>query len=307
MAEPAAVTAWEARGRLLSLPQGEVWVLDQPPADDAGLDPVLLLHGFPTCSFDWRHVLPALSRRRRVVAFDFPGFGLSAKPDRRYSLRHQADVAESVCAALGLGRIALVTHDMGDSVGGELLARDLDGDLDLEISRRVLANGSIYLELAQLTPGQLFLLDLPDARLEPPAQRPAGERPAGERDEGAAMRAALAATFAPDYQPGPDELAAQWALIVRNGGHHLLPRTIRYIEDRRAEEARFTGAIERHPSPLAVVWGDRDPIAVVAMVDRLLERRPDAARTILDGVGHYPMIEDPGRFAAATVGVLDGD
>src|ERR687892_611380 len=230
MAEPAGVTAWEARGRLLSLPQGEVWVLDQPPADDAGLDPVLLLHGFPTCSFDWRHVLPALSRRRRVVAFDFPGFGLSAKPDRRYSLRHQADVAESVCAALGLGRIALVTHDMGDTVGGELLARDLDGDLDFEISRRVLANGSIYLELAQLTPGQLFLLDLPDARLEPPAQRSAGERPAGERDEGAAMRTALAATFAPDHQPGPDELAAQWALIARNDGHHLLPRTVRFLD-----------------------------------------------------------------------------
>jgi pimeloyl-ACP methyl ester carboxylesterase len=307
MAEPAGVAAWEARGRLLSLPQGEVWVLDQPPADDAGLDPVLLLHGFPTCSFDWRHVLPALSRRRRVVAFDFPGFGLSAKPDRRYSLRHQADVAESVCAALGLGRIALVTHDMGDSVGGELLARDLDGDLDFEISRRVLANGSIYLELAQLTPGQLFLLDLPDARLEPPAQRSAGERPAGERDEGAAMRTALAATFAPDHQPGPDELAAQWALIARNDGHHLLPRTIRYIEDRRAEEARFTGAIERHPSPLGVVWGDRDPIAVVAMVDRLLERRPDATPATLDGVGHYPMIEDPERFAAATVRFLDGE
>src|SRR5918996_1610181 len=138
--------------------------------------------------------------------------------------------ARSGCAALGLGRIALVTHDMGDSVGGELLARDLDGDLDFEISRRVLANGSVYLELAQLTPGQLFLLDLPDARLEPPAQRSAGERPAGERDEGAAMRTALAATFAPDHQPGPDELAAQWALIARNDGHHLLPRTVRFLD-----------------------------------------------------------------------------
>jgi pimeloyl-ACP methyl ester carboxylesterase len=304
VSEPAAIAEWEARGRTLSLPQGDVWVLDQPAADDAGLDPVLLLHGFPTCSFDWRHVLPVLGRRRRVVAFDFLGFGLSDKPDRRYSLRHQADVAEAVCAAVGLRRFALVTHDMGDSVGGELLARDLDGDLDLEVTRRVLANGSIYLELAQLTPGQLFLLDLPDARLEPP-ERPAGED--GERDEGAAMRTALAATFSPDRQPHADELDAQWALIARNGGHHLLPRTIRYIEDRRAEEARFTGAIERHLSPLGVVWGDRDPIAVVAMVDRLLERRPDAGAAVLDGVGHYPMIEDPDRFAVATVGFLDAD
>ena len=296
--EPAAVADWAARGRVLSLPGGDVWVLDQPASHEAGLDPVLVLHGFPTCSFDWRHVLPALSRRRRVVLFDFPGFGLSDKPDQRYSLRRQADVAEAVCAALGLDRLALVTHDMGDSIGGELLARDLDGDLGIEITRRVLANGSIYLELAQLTPGQLFLLDLPDARLDPP---PPGAPP----DDGAAMRAALAATFSPDSPSDPGELAAQWALIARGGGHRLLPRTIRYIEDRRAEEARFTGAIERHRSPLAVVWGDRDPIAVVAMVDRLHERRPDAHLAVLDGVGHYPMIEDPGRFAAATVGFLD--
>jgi pimeloyl-ACP methyl ester carboxylesterase len=296
--EPASVADWAARGRVLSLPAGDVWVLDQPATVDAGLDPVLVLHGFPTCSFDWRHVLPALSLSRRVVLFDFPGFGLSDKPDQRYSLRHQADVAEAVCGALELDRIALVTHDMGDSIGGELLARDLDGDLGLEITRRVLANGSIYLELAHLTPGQLFLLDLPDARLDP---RPAGAPP----DDGEAMRAALAATFSSDSPPDPGELAAQWALIARDGGERLLPRTIRYIEDRRAEEARFTGAIERHPSPLAVVWGDRDPIAVVAMVDRLRGRRSDARVTVLGGVGHYPMIEDPARFAAATLDFLD--
>jgi pimeloyl-ACP methyl ester carboxylesterase len=297
--EPAVVAEWEARGQMLPRADGDVWVLDQPAAEDAGLEPVLVLHGFPTCSFDWRHVLPALSRQRRVVLFDFLGFGLSSKPDRRYSLRHQADVTEDLCARLGLDRVALVTHDMGDSIGGELLARDLEGGLAIEIRRRVLTNGSIYLELAQLTPGQLFLLDLPDARLDPPA---GAELSTGD---GAAMRAALAATFSPDHPADDDELAAQWALIARNGGQHLLPRTIRYIEDRRAEESRYTGAIERHPSPLGVVWGEEDPIAVVAMVDRLLERRPATEAVVLGGVGHYPMIEDPARFGAALARFLD--
>lgn len=296
MTEPAEVSAWEERGRRLSLAVGDVWALDQPAADDAGLDPVFVLHGFPTCSFDWRHVLPTLAARRRVVLFDFPGFGLSAKPDVRYRLRDQADVAEAVAAELGLERVALVTHDMGDSVGGELLARDLDGQLPFAVSGRVLTNGSIYLDLAQLTAGQLFLLDLPDAQLD-----------AVGGDDGAPMRAALAATCSPSHQPSDEELAAQWALISRNDGHTLLPRTIRYIEDRRAEESRYTGAIERHPSPLGVVWGDQDPIAVVAMAHRLAERRPDATTAILDGVGHYPMIEAPERFGATVVRLLDAD
>jgi pimeloyl-ACP methyl ester carboxylesterase len=73
-----------------------------------------------------------------------------------------------------------------------------------------------------------------------------------------------------------------------------------------AEEARYTGAIESHQSPLGIVWGELDPIAVHAMTDRLLERRPDATRATLEGVGHYPMVEAPDRFAAAVLDFLDG-
>ena len=84
-----------------------------------------------------------------------------------------------------------------------------------------------------------------------------------------------------------------------NDGHKLLARTIRYIEDRRARESRFTGAIEKHPSPLGVIWGARDPIAVREMSSRLVDARPDARLIVLDDVGHYPMIEAPEDFAAA--------
>jgi pimeloyl-ACP methyl ester carboxylesterase len=53
-----------------------------------------------------------------------------------------------------------------------------------------------------------------------------------------------------------------------------------------------------------VVWGVDDPIAVVAMVDRLVSARPDATVTRLDGVGHYPMLEAPRRFADAVTAAL---
>ncbi len=92
--------------------------------------------------------------------------------------------------------------------------------------------------------------------------------------------------------------------MVHNDGDRIMPRLIRYIEERRANEQRFTGAIERHPSPLGIVWGADDPIAVVAMTDRLHQVRPDATKTVLDGVGHYPMVESPARFAAAVVPLL---
>ena len=93
-------------------------------------------------------------------------------------------------------------------------------------------------------------------------------------------------------------------LALRNGGLELLPRTIRYIEDRRLEESRYTGAIEAHPSPLSVIWGDQDPVAVVAMAHQLVARRPHTPLTVLEGVGHYPMVEAPEAFAGAVVDAL---
>ncbi len=284
------VRVWEARGHRLVVDGRSVWVLDVPAIDDGADDPLLVLHGFPSCSFDWRNVLDALRARRRVIAVDFLGFGLSDKPDLRYGMRLQADVVEAVARELGLTAVALLTHDMGDTVGGELLARSLEGTLPFAVTRRVLTNGSIYIDMAHLTTGQQLLLSLDDAPTD--------------LVQADGFKAGLAGTFSPKSAVGDDELDAQWLLAERNDGHRLLARTIRYIEDRRAEERRFTGAIETHPSPLAVVWGADDPIAVVAMTAELSRARPDAAVTILDGVGHYPMIEAPERFAAAVTAAL---
>lgn len=286
------VEAWRSHGALHVIDGDEVFVLDQPcTGPEPTAPPLLVLHGFPTCSFDFVGCLPMLAADRRVVLFDFVGFGLSAKPDRRYGIRAAADTAVGVAEAVGLTEVDLLTHDMGDSVGGEVLARDLDGGLPLTIRRRVITNGSIYLELAHLTTGQQLLLSLPDEALELTDPVRYGE--------------SLAATCAPAHRPSDAELAAQWELLSHGDGQRLLPRTIRYIEDRRAEEDRYTGAIELHPSPLGIVWGDLDPIAVHAMTDRLLAARPDAQRTTLEGVGHYPMVEAPLPFAQAVLAHLD--
>jgi len=291
------VQEWEALGRHVEVDGHRLFVVDHPAADEVE-PPVLVLHGFPSCSLDWRAVLPRLAERRRVVLFDFLGFGLSDKPDLRYGIGLHADHAQRVVAGLGFDEIALVTHDMGDSVGGELLARSLEGTLGFGIGRRVLTNGSIYLGMAQLTAGQHALMALPDERLGP-------ERSADEWKPG--FVAGLAGTFAPSRQPSSDEMDAQWQMAAHQEGYRLLPRLIRYLEDRMADEARFTGAIESHPSPLGIVWGERDPVAVHPMALRLREARPDAVLTTLDGVGHYPMIEDPERTADAIVAALDAE
>lgn len=281
------VDGWRALGARWRVGGHELFVVDLAAEHEAAA-PVLVLHGFPTSGADWRPVLPVLRERRRVVCCDLLGYGLSDKPDVAYSLFAQADLVEALAAEAGLAEVALVTHDMGDSVGGELLARSLDGALSFRVERRVVTNGSIYLGLAHLTAGQQMLRSLPDERLS--EDRAPTEAALGE---------ALRATFAPDAAVADEEVAAMARLVVAGGGHRLLPRLIRYLDERAEHEARWTGAIERHPSPLTIVWGDRDPIAVWSMAEQLHARRPDATLVRLDGVGHYPTVEAPARTSDA--------
>lgn len=286
------IEEWFARGAIRNLLGHDVFVVDLPAVREEA-EPVLVLHGFPTSSFDWRRALDVLRARRRVVLLDYPGYGFSDKPDMKYSLFTQADVVEECARQLGLGTVALVTHDVGDSIGGELLAREIDGNLAFHVVRRVLTNGSIYVDMAVFTTGQKLLLSLPDEAL--PAE-------SGLNVDGTA--AGLKVTFAPESEVNDDELHSMAELVMLNGGGRVLPRMIRYIEERRVHERRWTGAIESHPAPLHVIWGDVDPVAVWDMVGRLTAARPDAAVERLMGVGHYPMVEAPGRFNAALAAAL---
>ena len=152
-----------------------------------------------------------------------------------------------------------------------------------------LTNGSIYIEQAHLTNGQQLLLGLPDELL-----------PEGVPIDAASITRSLRDTFSagtPLVPPGwpEDPVPPAAAQVVHDDGHRLLPRLIRYIEERRANERRFTGAIETDPSPLHIVWGLDDPIAVPSMVDTLVAARPAASAVRLEGRRSLP----DGRGAAA--------
>ena len=78
---------------------------------------VLLVHGWPTSSFLYRNVMPALAEHNRVVAIDLPGFGESDKPvDARYDFDFFERAIDAFLAAVGIDRVAIVGHDLGGPV-----------------------------------------------------------------------------------------------------------------------------------------------------------------------------------------------
>ena len=114
-------------------------------AGDEGRPWLTLLHGYPTCSFDWAGVADALAEERRLLMLDFLGFGDSDKPaDHAYSIHEQADLTEALWRHHGVTSTALVVHDYAVSVGQELLARHAEGKLEVRIERIAFLNGGLY-------------------------------------------------------------------------------------------------------------------------------------------------------------------
>jgi pimeloyl-ACP methyl ester carboxylesterase len=288
-ADVAAVhDAWARRGRHVTVPEGHrLFVMQQGEGPD-----LLLVHGFPSTSHDWAAVLPALARHYRVTCFDQLGFGFSDKPvDASYSLLDQGRRAGELARLLGITDAAVVGHDMGLTVAVEMLCRHEAGELGFRMRALVLCNGSHLVELANITPFQHAIMT----------------------DDGAEAFAAsfdpeaFAASFRfvwadPTRTPAVDVRAIPYWLAAGDG-LRVLSRIARYNLERRWYADRWRPILGQTKVPIGVVWGDRDPIAVIEIGRRLAEMaHTDLA--VLDGVGHYPQLEDPPRWAAAVLKAL---
>ena len=270
------VSRWARMGRHLDVGGRSIFVWERGEGR-----PILTLHGFPSSSRDWWELAGKLEGRR-FIGIDFPGFGLSDKsPNGDYSLFSHADIVENVMKQLGIDDCDILAHDLGDTVAAELLARSNEGKLTFRVGHCVLLNGSIFIDMARLTSGQKLLLRMKARR----SALPMPIKP---------FRLQLRRTFAND--PPRGTFQTMEALLAHDGGARMLPVTVRYIEERRQHQERWTKALVDFPGPLGVVWGEVDPVAVPQMVDRLVGLRPSTMVVRWPDVGHWPNIEAPERL-----------
>ncbi len=286
--------SWKERGRTIDVFGDRIFVVDTGGEFEA--PPLVVLHGFPTCSHDFERVLARLSAGRRVVVHDHLGFGLSDKPlDRAYSLVEQAEVAVAVWREVGLeGPVDLLAHDYGTSVATELLARRERAPAAAPALRSVtLCNGSVHIDLAKLS--------WPQVVLRHDFWGPVLAR----RGSKALMGRRLRKTLARPEAFTDADIDFLWS-CYDGQDRAVLAVIARYTFERSRFARRWIGALERLDLPAHVLWGREDPIAVPAIAEALAGEIPGARLTWLDGLAHYPMVEDPDAWADAALDFLDG-
>lgn len=246
---------------------------------------LVLIHGFPTSSWDWHHLWDDLARDFHVITLDMLGFGLSDKPrNHEYRLAEQADIFESLLTQLNVSEYHILAHDYGDTVAQELLARFESGTSKQALKSVCLLNGGIFPETIQPLLIQKLLLS-----------------PIGFLIGLLMSYRTFAANIGKICaRPIPDEeMKTFWQLMQHNNGRRVIHKIIHYMTERVETRERWVGALQNSSVPLRLIVGLEDSISGAHMAHRYRELIPDPDIVELPGVGHYPQVEAPKEVLAA--------
>lgn len=277
-----SASAWVAGGRYLDTSAGRIFYRD------SGSGPVLvLLHGFPTWSYDWAEVATILDDRFRIVTLDFPGYGFSDKHGAvDFSVSGAADAVEALLRHLGIGEATLGVHDFGGIVGQELLDRRRRGHLSFAVEGvHVLNNGIVYAAYRPTRAQKMLAL--------PIVGRIVSRRLGKDK-----LFAGINSVRGPNKldHRGFEEL---WTGMAHEDGYRLAYRHLGYIKERAQHHARWEAALFDFPGLVQLIWGLADPVSGAHVLELAQPSLPRARVVALPDVGHFPQAEAPADVAAA--------
>ena len=280
---------WKSKGEFITVNDRKLFVIDTSSffstEDKVPTETMVVLHGYPTSSYDYYKVLPKLSKHYRVIIHDHLGFGFSDKPlDYSYSLLDQADLALQLWQLLGVKKVHLLAHDYGTSVATEIIARNNNNELTIEIENLTLCNGSMHIELSQLRTIQKLLKN-----------KWLGKYVA-KLTTYAIFSKNLRNVYFDKTKVSNNELKDMWMQLEYNEGRKVIHKLSQYINERYTYWNRWIGALKETNLQTNIVWAKNDPVAVPAIARLIATEISNNKLFWIENTGHFPMLENPDEW-----------
>lgn len=264
---------WQSEGNTFSHQGHSIFYRDE----GAGF-PLLVIHGYPTASWDFSPIWQQLTDNRRCIAADMIGLGFSDKPkDYPYSICDQAALMLSLLNELNIDQVDILAHDYGDSVAQELLAKHLDNS-GVTIRSIVFLNGGLFPQQHRPRLVQKLLAS------------PLGGL-SSKLINYRLFAKGFSEVFAENSKPTPKELDDFWQLTTFNNGQAIQHKLIRYMAERKQQEDRWVGALLNSDIPMRLIDGADDPVSGRHLAEHYKANVPNADVVLLEDVGHYPQVE----------------
>lgn len=246
-------------------------------------DEVLLcLHGFPTSSLDYRKIWNELAARYSLFTFDMLGYGFSDKPRKGiYTTHNQVDVLQALLEEKGISRVHILSHDYGNTIVQELLARSAEGSVDFRIETICFMNGALFPETHRPILAQKLLIGPIGAVF-------------GQFTPDSFFKRSLSSIFGAATKPTAEELDDFVAAFKFNQGKRIAHKLIQYMLERYVYRERWVEPLRALQQPFRFINGLADPVSGQHLVERFREVVPNQTDIIeLKEIGHFPHFEVP--------------
>jgi pimeloyl-ACP methyl ester carboxylesterase len=306
VSELPRLQAWKAKGSLKKL-QDDVEIFCIASDDffkrqrpSSGKPRLLIVHGFPTASFDFHKIYDMLTQQFEVFLWDMVGFGFSQKIYKtiyeqvdlvnallRSCLARDDDDDDNVTTKLN---VHILAHDLGDTVVQEMLARKENDQLCFSIQSVVMLNGGILPWCHRPTLMQRLLLV------------PCLNTVLAQLVSISLFQTSISKVFGPDTKPTDLEVQEYYALVRCNGGDKLTTENIKYMQERQVYCNRWVDSIRQYArkSPFLLIDGPADPVSGRHLAEAV-RTEVEGARVVLlnDRIGHWPQVEAPEEMLEA--------
>jgi pimeloyl-ACP methyl ester carboxylesterase len=269
---------WKNKGHLISVYNKNIFVIDKGKSKET----LVILHGYPTSSYDYYKVLPELSKHYRVIIHDHLGFGFSDKPlEYSYSIIEQADIALQLWKQMGVTNVTLLAHDYGTSIATEIIARHNKQQINLQIDQLILCNGSMHIELSKLRVIQKLL------------RNKITRKWVAKLTNFSLYKKNLRNIYFDKKKISNEELQEMWFQLLHNKGEKIIHSLSNYINERYTFWHRWIGALKETQIPTKIVWAKNDPVAIDLIAELLALEIHNNKLFWIKECGHFPMLEKP--------------
>lgn len=270
---------WKSNGKYFNFKNNNIFYYQE----GTGVD-LLIIHGYPYNSFEWKDTIAELSKTFKVTVFDLIGMGFSNKPqNHKYSFEEYCEITNALLTKLGIAETHIFSHDLGVSIAQELIARNAEGKNNFKIMSSAFMNGSLFIDVYKPRFIQILLSKSPKLIGKTLSKLMTKNM----------VNKSVKSVFGPFTKPSNEFLEKQWEILNFNQGKEITYLIGRLVFEKLKYLNRWVNAMQKTTIPICYICGPFDPNSGIHMANRYEELIPNPKIFILDKyIGHWPQLED---------------
>ena len=245
---------------------------------------LLIIHGYPYNTFEWKVTIEELSKKFKVTFFDLLGMGFSDKPENhKYSFEEYCDIVNVLLLNLKIQETHIFSHDLGVSVAQELIARNAESKNNFKIKSSAFMNGSLFIDVYKPRLIQKLLSKSPTVI----------GKTLSKIMTKTMVNKSVKSVFGPFTQPSDHFLNQQWEILNYKNGKDISYLIGRLVFDKYNYLNRWVNAMQNTTIPMCYICGQYDPNSGIHMAKRYEELIPNPKVYLMsENIGHWPQLED---------------